>query len=85
MIAQRYPGQPKWSNDTAELRKKWFLACLSDIRNYMHENNLKSLAFPYKIGCGLAGGDWKTYLEMLETFGDGFKSPDMYIALYKYE
>ena len=30
--------------------------------------NLKSIAFPFKIGCNLAGGNWNNYLNMLEAF-----------------
>jgi hypothetical protein len=26
------------------------------------------IAFPYGIGCGLAGGNWKRYEEMIEEF-----------------
>ena len=28
----------------------------------------KQLAFPQEIGCGLAGGDWPTYKEMITVF-----------------
>jgi hypothetical protein len=27
-----------------------------------------SVAFPYKIGCGLGGGDWAAYLPLLVAF-----------------
>lgn len=39
-----------------------------------------SLAFPYMIGCGLAGGDWPTYRKMLEEFAA--KMPETKIVLY---
>ena len=28
----------------------------------------QNFAFPYKIGCGLAGGNWDHYLPMIEDF-----------------
>lgn len=55
MYAQRYPGLAKWSNDTEEKRAQWFQECLDQIAQIP---NIKSIAFPYNIGCGLAGGDW---------------------------
>lgn len=37
-----------------------------------------SVYFPYKIGCGLAGGDWKIYSELLERY-----FPDENICRYR--
>jgi hypothetical protein len=34
----------------------------------MKLKKLKSIAFPEKMGCKLAGGNWKIYLELLENF-----------------
>ena len=51
-------------NDSNEERKKWFKRCLDGISSL----NAKSIAFPYKIGCGLAGGDWNEYYQMLDEF-----------------
>ena len=68
MIAQFYPGKPKISNskiDGYEIRIKYFRECLIKISKI---DNLESIAFPYKIGCGLADGDWNKYLEILENF-----------------
>jgi O-acetyl-ADP-ribose deacetylase (regulator of RNase III) len=59
MVAQFYPGYPMEgaSNlDSYKLRQKYFYKCLSKISKI---ENLKSVAFPYLIGCGLAGGDWE--------------------------
>ena len=67
LLGQYYPGKPKHKNDTYEMRKKWFIDCLDEI---IKINKLDSIAFPYKIGCGLAGGDWKEYLDMLTTFSN---------------
>lgn len=29
-----------------------------------------SFAFPWLVGCGLAGGDWETYHSMIESFAE---------------
>ena len=45
-------------------RQGWFQDCLDAIGKL----NLKSVAFPYDIGCGLAGGKWARYDDMLQKF-----------------
>ena len=32
--------------------------CLLDVREYMLNNNIDTVAIPYKYGCGIAHGDW---------------------------
>ena len=37
-------------------------------------NNLnKTVAIPYKIGCGLAGGDWNVVFHMIEKVSEEYK------------
>ena len=31
-------------------------------------DGLESIAFPYLIGCGLAGGEWNDYKAAIESF-----------------
>jgi O-acetyl-ADP-ribose deacetylase (regulator of RNase III) len=54
--------------DTKENRKKWFQTCLSELG----KTHYRTLAFPFKIGCGLAGGHWPTYLASIRRFADEF-------------
>lgn len=62
MYAQYNPGRATNSKlDNPEVRQKAFMNCLREI--YRLKPN--SVAFPYGIGCGLAGGSWEDYLEML--------------------
>lgn len=80
MFAQIYPG--KFSSkgnppDTASNRKKWFQECLSKIAKI---KNIRSVAFPEKIGCGLAGGDWDNYLEMLDNFASANPNIKVYVV-----
>jgi uracil-DNA glycosylase len=67
MFAQKYPGKPNETDDTYELRKKWFEECLMRISTI---KNLRSIAFPCRIGCGLAGGEWSDYQTMLESWSN---------------
>lgn len=39
----------------------------------------RSVAFPYKVGCGLGGGDWNVVLKMIETV-----FADYNVELWKY-
>ena len=69
-ISQIAPKKPKTYknlylntyNDTYQNRKNWFQDCLS----ILDENNYETVAIPYGIGCGLAGGKWNEYIKMLE-------------------
>lgn len=54
---------PKTYNDTTENRQLWFKECLDKI----DELNLDEIAMPFKIGCGLAGGNWKNYENILQN------------------
>lgn len=54
-----YPTPPKDEQDTTEQRLSWFKDCLE------HLDVDGKVAVPYKIGCGLAGGDWKQYKRAL--------------------
>jgi len=70
--AQIFPGRPSnnrflhWQ-DSVKDRKQFFYKCLLKVAGI---ENLKSIAFPYKIGCGLAGGDWSVYKRIIEKFSD---------------
>ena len=46
----------KTVEESRALRLKWFKMGLDEIRKQLPD--LKSIAFPFQIGCGLAGGDW---------------------------
>lgn len=68
LLGQYYPGRPKYplsTLDGAAIREKYFHRCLIRIAQIP---NLESLAFPWKIGCGAAGGIWEHYLGTLTNF-----------------
>ena len=49
-----------------------FQKCLDEQRYVLNNTYSREyvVAFPYKIGCGLAGGDWNIILPMLEKFSN---------------
>lgn len=66
-FAQYYPGYPKSNSkiDSSEIREIYFKQCLEEVSKI---RDLESIALPFGIGCGLAGGDWSHYLKMIEDF-----------------
>ena len=67
MYAQDGYGRNKRYTDYEAFKK-----CLEHIEFFMkfHPKNKPSIAFPYGIGCGLAGGDWYIILGMLKDFAE---------------
>jgi hypothetical protein len=78
MLAQYYPGKSKYNNDSVPNRLQWFRDCLNEISNIPDLKNKKeSLAIPFNIGCGLAGGNWDDYYSII-------KEQNINIVLYKF-
>src|SRR5581483_6177329 len=68
MLGQYYPGNPKFpesKQDGTAIRETYFHRCLGQVAKIQ---NLESVAFPWRIGCGAAGGDWDKYLKLIERF-----------------
>lgn len=80
LFAQYYPGKCRYC-ETSEKRIIWMKSCLNALGDFMTKNNLKTLALPYGIGCGLAGGDWTQYRNLIEEFS---AENDIEIFLYKF-
>ena len=68
LCAQRRPGKPSGTDDTSKQRLEWFKAALADLTRQMPDADV---ALPYGIGCGLAGGDWPTYLSVIDAWTAG--------------
>lgn len=71
-MGQFFPGKPHSEkidgilvNDTEEQRIEWFKMCLARV---LKLPNLQSIDFPWKIGCGLAGGNWNEYKKIIGSF-----------------
>ena len=56
-------------SDTPNNREMWFKRCMQELGRTPY----RSFAFPFKIGCGLAGGSWTNYLKMIKCFAIEYK------------
>lgn len=77
MFAQHHPGEPRVKGDDAVAREGYFKACLQELAA---QDDLEGVAFPWGIGCGLAGGDWEKYLNMIHEFA---ASTNARVVVYK--
>ncbi len=80
LFAQYYMGKPgQWGRyystsddpevpDTKALRLTWFQLCLVQLADWMRTQRRTSVAIPHMLGCGMAGGDWKTYSTLLNDW-----------------
>lgn len=78
MFAQVYPGRIN-QNSKLEDEKKRQLAFLYCLKQIGEIPDLESIAFPYGIGCGLAGGDWEFYNRAIEAFARSCPNTKVYI------
>lgn len=88
LLGQYYPGKPKYpdsSKDGFEARKRYFYQGLWQISKIP---NLESIALPFGIGCGAAGGNWEEYLNIITKFADYLenrKENKVDVLLYKFD
>lgn len=79
-MAQRGPGKPR-GTDSYENRLAWFSLCLDHLRAYLQNHpEMKSVAFPHGIGCGLAGGNWRDYRKYINDFAESVPDIKVYIV-----
>jgi len=64
---EKYP-KPDGNRETRNDRVNWFKQGIQDIETQINE----PIAVPYKIGCGMAGGDWNTYEKILQDSSANF-------------
>ena len=77
LYAQRYPGRAGHGDDSEEQRQVWFRDGLAAVGQVA---GLNSVAMPYGIGCGLAGGSWPVYHDMIRDFATAH--PHLQVTLY---
>jgi hypothetical protein len=70
-------GVPDSTND----RELYFKQSLDHFASQIPDHS--SIAFPYKIGCGLAGGSWVKYRNILEDWSK--QHPSYRIRLYRFD
>lgn len=80
MYGQCYGGKPGNPGDFSADREANFAKALTDIRT--KAPNLESIAFPENIGCGIGGGDWRRYEEMILDFASAMPRCTVYIVHY---
>jgi O-acetyl-ADP-ribose deacetylase (regulator of RNase III) len=74
-IGQYYPGSPRYPDskrDGFKARQKAFTDCLDKVAQIPY---LTSVAFPWQIGCGAAGGDWLVYRHLIREFAEKVNVP----------
>lgn len=84
LFAQVATGKPGSYNshgtpDSAKDREQYFVNCLERLAEQI--SHTASVAIPYKIGCGLAGGNWKHYEAILNDWMS--RHPGLRVVLYK--
>lgn len=72
MYAQHYPGKNKYNKP----RQTYFQSCLDEI---VKIQGITSIAMPWNIGCGLAGGNWNIYFLLIRRFA---RSNKIHVTLY---
>lgn len=45
-------------------------ACFENLCHYAYQNNIRKIAMPYGIGCGLAGGNWSVVSSLISEIFD---------------
>ena len=58
-----------------------FWMCMHNLERFMKEWGIDKVAIPYKMGCGLAGGDWKN--EVFPIIKDVFSKSDKIIEIWR--
>ena len=90
LFGQRCPGKVT-ARETAAQRLAWFQKGLDELENFLKQeaeacsgmvDMLPPVAFPYKIGCGLAGGNWPDYWSCIQQFAARVPHP---VMIYRFD
>jgi hypothetical protein len=85
LLGQVYPGHPRYPKSTLDgipAREKYFHRCLLRLAKLP---DLESIAFPWRIGCGAAGGDWEHYLGTITNFAQYVDGQGVKVRIYRRE
>lgn len=74
LFAQYMPGKVK----TETRRLQWFVRCMKRVGDIA---GLKSVAIPWGIGCGSAGGSWMEYEREIRKFSE--ENPNVKVRIYR--
>ena len=65
-------GQDDYGRDKRYTDYEALQKCFDNVYYFCETNNINRIALPYKMGCGLGGGDWNVVMSLLAyTFGNG--------------
>ena len=51
-------SQYNYGTEKKHTNYDWLQRCLKEVWRFAYDHRIYQVAIPYKIGCGLAGGDW---------------------------
>lgn len=57
-----------YGGDSSRNRNVWFQRCLIALAEELKDFDRPKVAFPYKIGCGLARGNWDDYRKLINEW-----------------
>ena len=77
LYGQDLPGGPS-VQEPRHIRLTWFAQCLQTLAR----EEIPSIAFPYLIGCNIAGGVWLEYFELFKRFATSVPQTQVYIVKY---
>ena len=81
LFGQYYPGKTKYPNSPKDgwaARFQFFQMALEELKKLPEG----SFAFPWRIGCGAAGGNWDDYYAALEDFAGAISND---VVIYRLE
>lgn len=80
---QVYPGGVRYPLSTLDgvlAREKYFYRALLRLARLP---DLESIAFPWRVSCGIAGGDWEHYLGTLTNFAQYVGEKGVKVRVYR--
>lgn len=57
-----------------------FDICMRIVKEFAEEHDNAKIAIPYKMGCGIAGGDWNTVEQIIHRV---FGASDLEVEIWK--
>ena len=74
LFAQRFPGEPRKfvQADRIDHASARLSAFNQSFRQFLFDVSPGGVALPWQIGCGMAKGNWKQYLELIEDIAKDF-------------
>ena len=75
-------GQYNYGTDTRKVNYEALYTALESARNDCISKNIKSIAMPFQLGCGLAGGNWNIVYTMIQEIFKDFNG-EVYICKLK--